>query len=159
MGLHRQLPDRLRGLHPKYRTPWIGILVFGGVACVAIIPGKADFLGNLYAFGAMLSFTIAHAAVIGLRLKHPDVERPYRGPGSLRVFGRSFPLFAVVGGAGTFLAFITVTFLHIEVAIAGVGWLLLGLLLGSHPYHTYLTWGWGVNLFTNPWIPASLTGR
>ena len=29
MGIHRQLPDRLRQLHPKYRTPWIGILVFG----------------------------------------------------------------------------------------------------------------------------------
>ena len=128
MGLHRQLPERLRALHPKYRTPWVGILVFGGIACVAIIPGKADFLGNLYAFGAMLSFTIAHAAVVGLRLKYPDAERPYRGPGSLKLMGRSFPLFALVGGTGTGLAFITVTFLHIDVAIAGVGWLILGLI-------------------------------
>ena len=30
MGIHRQLPDRLRQLHPRYRTPWIGIIVFGG---------------------------------------------------------------------------------------------------------------------------------
>ena len=127
MGLHRQLPERLRALHPKYRTPWVGILVFGAIACVAIIPGKADFLGNLYAFGAMLSFTIAHAAVVGLRLKYPDAERPYRGPGSLKIFGRSLPLFALVGGTGTLLAFVTVTFLHIDVAIAGIGWLILGL--------------------------------
>ncbi|MEA2356319.1 MAG: basic amino acid/polyamine antiporter, family, partial [Solirubrobacteraceae bacterium] len=29
MGLHRQLPDRLRQLHPRHGTPWIGILIFG----------------------------------------------------------------------------------------------------------------------------------
>ncbi|MEA2299507.1 MAG: basic amino acid/polyamine antiporter, family, partial [Solirubrobacteraceae bacterium] len=80
MGLHRQVPDRLRQLHPKFSTPWIGILVFGAIACVTLIPGKAEFLGNLYAFGAMLSFTIAHLAVIRLRLKEPDRERPFRGP-------------------------------------------------------------------------------
>ena len=32
-----------------------------------IIPGQAEFLGTLYAFGAMLSFTIAHVSLIGLR--------------------------------------------------------------------------------------------
>src|SRR4051812_4485316 len=127
MGLHRQLPDRLRQLHPRYGTPWVGILLFGAVACVTLIPGKADFLGNLYAFGAMLSFTIAHIAVCKLRLKFPDHERPYRGPGILRVAGRDLPLFAVLGGFGTGLAWITVTFLHVDVAIVGLGWLTLGI--------------------------------
>src|SRR5206468_4120713 len=88
MGLHRQVPDRLRQLHPRYGTPWIGILLFGAIACVTLIPGKAEFLGNMYAFGAMLSFTIAHIAVARLRIKDPDRERPYRGPGTLRIAGR-----------------------------------------------------------------------
>ncbi len=127
MGLHRQVPDGLRRLHPRFRTPWIGIIVFGAVACVTLIPGQADFLGNLYAFGAMLSFTIAHLAVIRLRLRQPDRARPYRGPGTLRLAGRELPLFAVLGGLGTFLAFVTVTALHLEVAIAGIGWLLVGI--------------------------------
>jgi len=52
MGLHRQLPDRLRQLHPRFRTPWIGIIVFGAVACLTLVPGQAEFLGNIYAFGA-----------------------------------------------------------------------------------------------------------
>src|SRR6478736_746007 len=78
MGLHRQMPDRLRQLHPKYGTPWIGIMLFGAIACLTLIPGKAVFLGNMYAFGAMLSFTIAHLAVIRLRVSEPDRERPYR---------------------------------------------------------------------------------
>src|ERR671938_681194 len=62
MGLYPQVPDRLRQLHPKYGTPWVGILVFGFVACLAMLPGQADFLGYMYAFGAMLSFSIAHAS-------------------------------------------------------------------------------------------------
>src|SRR5437764_10400294 len=129
MGLHRQVPDMLRQLHPRFRTPWIGILAFGAIACVTLIPGQAVFLGNIYAFGAMLSFTIAHLSVIKLRTRQPDRERPYRGPGTLRVAGHDLPLFALVGGLGTFLAFVTVTVLHVAVAVAGVGWLLVGVSL------------------------------
>ena len=126
MGIHRQVPDRLRQLHPKYGTPWIGILLFGAIACVAMIPGKADFLGNMYAFGAMLSFTIAQLAVIRLRVSKPDVPRPYRGPMNLQAGGVDWPLFAVLGTIGTGLAFAVVTFLHVDVAIAGIGWLAVG---------------------------------
>jgi APA family basic amino acid/polyamine antiporter len=129
MGLHRQVPDRLSRLHPRFSTPWIGILVFGGVACLTIIPGRAEFLGNMYAFGAMLSFTAAHVSVIRLRIKEPDRPRPYRGPGTLRVAGRELPLFAVLGGIGTGLAFVTVTLLHLAVAVAGVLWLAFGMAL------------------------------
>ena len=129
MGLHRQLPDRLRQLHPKYGTPWIGIMLFGAIACVAMIPGKAAFLGNMYAFGAMLSFTIAHVSVVRLRFTRPDVERPYYGPGNISVRGRRLPLFAVFGGLGTALSFAVVTALHLDVAAAGVGWLALGCII------------------------------
>src|SRR5688572_23351747 len=106
MGMHRQLPDGLRQLHPRFRTPWIGILVFSGVAILTLLPGQADFLGLMYAFGAMLSFTIAHVSVIRLRIKFPEVHRPYRGPGNVTVRGRDLPLFALVGGTATALAFI-----------------------------------------------------
>jgi basic amino acid/polyamine antiporter, APA family len=129
MGLHRQMPDGLRRLHPKFGTPWIGIIVFGGVACITLIPGKATFLGNIYAFGAMLSFTIAHLAVIRLRTTDPDRERPYRGPGIIPIAGHRLPTFAVLGGLGTGLAFVVVTLLHLDVAVAGVAWLALGMLI------------------------------
>ncbi len=127
MGLHRQVPDRLSRLHPRFSTPWVGILLFGGIACLTIIPGKAAFLGNLYAFGAMLSFTMAHLSVIRLRVREPDRPRPYRGPGNVRVRGRELPVFALLGGLGTGLAFAVVTVLHGDVAAAGVLWLALGL--------------------------------
>ena len=127
MGQHRQLPEGLRALHPKFRTPYVAIVVFGLVACLTILPGKADFLGTIYAFGAMLSFTIAHLAVVALRIKEPDRERPFRGPGTLRLRGRELPLFAVVGGLGTAIAWIVVTVLNLETLIAGSLWLAIGL--------------------------------
>jgi APA family basic amino acid/polyamine antiporter len=129
MGIHRQLPDPLRRLHPRYRTPWIGILIFSGVAIVTLLPGQADFLGLMYAFGAMLSFTIAHASVIRLRIKYPDFARPYRGPGNVTFGGRDLPLFAIVGGTATAGAFIATVVLNPDVAAAGFSWLALGLLV------------------------------
>jgi APA family basic amino acid/polyamine antiporter len=129
MGIHRQVPDGLRRLHPRFRTPWIGILVFAAAAIVTLLPGQADFLGNMYAFGAMLSFTIAHLAVIRLRRTQPDAYRPYRGPGNVRVRGYDLPLFAVFGGLGTSIAFAVTVVLNPEVAIAGFAWLVAGIVL------------------------------
>ncbi len=127
MGQYRQLPERVRALHPRFRTPYVAIVVFGFVACLTLLPGQEEFLGTIYAFGAMLSFTIAHLAVIALRLKEPERERPYRGPGILRIRGRELPLFAVVGGIGTFLAWLAVTALNLETLIAGAVWMAIGL--------------------------------
>ena len=129
MGVYRQVPDRLRQLHPRYGTPWIGILIFGAAACLILVPGQADFLGLMYAFGAMLSFSIAHLAVIRLRLVDPDRVRPYRGPGNVRVRGRDVPLFAVVGLVGTGGAFLVTVALYLDVSILGTAWLALGLLV------------------------------
>ena len=79
MSSHRQLPELFRRLHPKFKTPWIALLVFAGFFSILfMLPGNVDFIGRMYAFGAMLSFTIAHAAVIQLRRKPPPIEPPYR---------------------------------------------------------------------------------
>src|SRR5918998_369624 len=58
MGIHRPMPDALRRPHPRFRTPYLGIPAFSGFARAAIAPGQADFLGAIYAFGAMLSFSM-----------------------------------------------------------------------------------------------------
>jgi len=129
MGIHRQVPNRLRQLHPRYGTPWVGIVIFGAIAMITLLPGKADFLGKMYAFGAMLSFTIAHLSVVALRARAPDFERPYRGPGNVRVRGLDVPLFAIFGGTGTAISFVVVTILNLDVALAGVLWLALGIAL------------------------------
>ncbi|MEA2169665.1 MAG: basic amino acid/polyamine antiporter, family [Solirubrobacteraceae bacterium] len=129
MGIHRQMPDALRQLHPKYGTPWIGIVIFAGIAILAVLPGQANFLGSIYSFGALLSFTIAHISVARLRATQPDYPRPYRGPGNVRIRGYDAPLFAIVGGLFTGLAFVVICILTPIVLIVGVGWLALGLVI------------------------------
>src|ERR1019366_10381555 len=75
---HRQLPTIFSRLHSRYRTPWFTLLFFSALAGLLILYGDTSVLGNLYSFGAMLSFTTAHAAIVALRVKDPDRERPYR---------------------------------------------------------------------------------
>ncbi len=128
MGIYRQLPDGMRRLHPRYRTPYIGILVFSAFACLALLPGQADFLGKIYAFGAMLSFSMAHLSLIRLRVIAPDARRPYRSPGRLRLRGHELPPLAVIGLSGTALSFAVVSVLDVQVGAAGVTWMALGML-------------------------------
>jgi basic amino acid/polyamine antiporter, APA family len=129
MGQHRQLPEGLRQVHPKYRTPYIAILIFSVVAIITLLPGQTDFLATMYSFGAMLSFTIAHVALIQLRRKQPDVERVWKPPLNIRAFGFEIPLSAVLGGLGTFTAWVVVMALNPTTLIAGLGWMALGISL------------------------------
>ncbi|HEX8744313.1 MAG TPA: universal stress protein [Thermoleophilaceae bacterium] len=126
MGQYRQLPEVLRRLHPRFKTPYVALGVFGLVACLTILPGQAEFLGTVYAFGAMLSFTIAHLALIELRRRFPEHERPYTAPGNITIGGRPLPLFALFGAFGTGLAFVVVNALNLTTLIAGTAWLAIG---------------------------------
>jgi len=127
MGQYQHVPKALSRLHPRFRTPYLAIAGCALVAALLLL-GPASFLGNLYAAFAMLSFTVAHLSVIALRRRRPADERPYRGPGNLRLkAGWSLPLFAVAGALGTGLAFVVVVALHPLVGAIGVAWLTIGL--------------------------------
>jgi basic amino acid/polyamine antiporter, APA family len=126
MGHYRQLPERLRQIHPHFRTPYVAILVFSGIAAITLIPGETKLLATLYSFGAMLSFTIAHISVIKLRQRYPNKEREWKPPGSVRAFGFDVPLTAVFGGLGTFAAWIVVMALNPRTLVIGAIWMGLG---------------------------------
>src|SRR3954470_906637 len=127
LAQHRQLPKIFARVHPKYGTPWFTLVVFSVLATLLLIPGETNFLGNLYSFGAMLSFTTAHAAVVALRYRRPDIERPYRVPWNVRFRGGELPLGAVVGGIGTFAAWVSVVALHVEARTVGIAWMAVGM--------------------------------
>jgi APA family basic amino acid/polyamine antiporter len=127
MGHYRQLPERLRQVHPKYRTPYVAILVFSGIAIITLIPGETKLLATLYSFGAMLSFTVAHISVIRLRQRYPDKARDWKPPGSVRAFGFDVPLTAVFGGFGTFAAWIVVMALNPRTLVIGAIWMAIGI--------------------------------
>jgi APA family basic amino acid/polyamine antiporter len=131
MGLHRQLPPIISRVHPKYSTPYVAIIFFSVIAVFLMIPkGSTQFLGNLYAFGAMLSFTLAHAAVIQMRRTMSD-DMPWRGPLSYKVGGYDLPLFAVLGLIGCLASWLVTIVLHFVDGVAPVGgiWLIIGLIV------------------------------
>jgi APA family basic amino acid/polyamine antiporter len=126
MGQHRQLPERLRQVHPKYRTPHVAIITFSIIASIALLPGQADLLATMYSFGAMLSFTIAHVAVLWMRRRHAGIERKWKPRGEVRIAGVEVPLTAVFGGLGTFAAWIVVMVMNPVTMAIGLGWMILG---------------------------------
>jgi hypothetical protein len=94
MASHRQLPEVFRRLHSKFKTPYISLLFFAGVIpMIVLLPGKTAFLGTMYSFGAMLSFTIAHASIIALRRK-PAEAGEFRARPNLRNGGLNIHLYA-----------------------------------------------------------------
>jgi APA family basic amino acid/polyamine antiporter len=127
MGQYRQLPERLRQIHPRFQTPHVAILVFSGVAVLTILPGLIDFLATMYSFGAMLSFTIAHVSIARLRQRDPDRERPWKPPLNFPIRGASLPLTAVLGGLGTFSAWVVVIALDLGTLAAGATWMAIGI--------------------------------
>jgi APA family basic amino acid/polyamine antiporter len=130
MATYRQLPERFRRLHPRLKTPYLSLLIFGGVApTLFLLSGKVDFLGRMYAFGAMLSFTIAHAAVIQLRRKGTGEELAFRAWPNLRYRGVDWPLFAIIGGLGTGVAWLVVVIQDAPTRYVGLAWLAVGFVL------------------------------
>ena len=129
MGQYRQLPERLRQVHPRFHTPYVAILVFSVIAALAILPGQVDFLATMYSFGAMLSFTIAHVSIFKLRQRYPDHERPWKPPLNFRFRGASVPITAIIGGLGTFAAWVVVISLDLSTLAAGVAWMVIGVVV------------------------------
>lgn len=127
MSTHRQMPELFRRLHPKLKTPWLALIVFGAAGpTVFLLSGQVDFLGRMYAFGAMLSFTIAHASVVALRARHGGGELEWRARPNLRLRGVDWPVFAIVGGLGTGIAWIVVIVQDAPTRYAGLAWLAAG---------------------------------
>src|SRR5208283_552453 len=124
---HRQLPTIFARLHSRYRTPWFTLVFFTALASILILYGNTEVLGNLYSFGAMLSFTTAHLAIIALRVKDPERERPYRIGWSVPFRGGEIPIPAVIGALGTAGAWIAVVALHVEARTVGIPWMILGM--------------------------------
>jgi APA family basic amino acid/polyamine antiporter len=137
MGQHRQVPELLRQVHPRFKTPYMAIMIFSAVAVIVMLPGETTFLGSIYAFGATLSFTMAHVSVIRMRKRYPLADRPrtrdgsplWHSPGNVTVRGVDVPVMAILGGIGTGAAFVVAMALDPVILATGGGWMLAGMAL------------------------------
>jgi APA family basic amino acid/polyamine antiporter len=129
LGQHRQLPPFLGRIHPKRLTPYISIMVFGGIACLLVLPSRTELLAEVYIFGSMLSFTSAHLSVIVLRFREPDLVRPWRPPLSIPWRGKLLPLTAVIGALGTGTVWFVIVSTQETSRTIGFAWMGVGLLM------------------------------
>jgi len=129
LSTNRQIPSGLGRLHPQRSTPYVLIILAGLIAAALVAPEDLDFLIGIYAFGAMLAFTIAHLSVCRLRYSEPDRDRPYRMPLSIKVRGGQLPLPAVFGALISAAGWVAVMVVHEPARYVGLGWMIMGLAL------------------------------
>ena len=129
LSTNRQIPSAVGRLHPTRFTPWVLIVLATLVAAALSLPHDLDMLLGLYAFGALLGLTIAHAAILRLRFSEPDAPRPYRIPLELTVRGTALPLPALLGVVLSAAAWLSVLITHNEARWVGIGWMAFGLTL------------------------------
>jgi APA family basic amino acid/polyamine antiporter len=133
LATNRQIPSAVGRLHPRWGTPFVIMGIAAGGAAALTLPDDLELLIGIYAFGALLSFTIAHLSVIALRFREPTRERGFRIPLSVPLAGASVPLPAVLGAILSLAGWIAVLIYHSGARYVGAGWLLAGLTL----YVTY----------------------
>jgi APA family basic amino acid/polyamine antiporter len=105
-------------VHPKFRTPWITTIVFGIFAAMfpAFLPiGR---LADLVNIGTLLAFTIVSAGVWVLRVRHPELHRPFKTP--------LVPLVPLLGIVSAIYLMSRLALITWEVMIS---WLIVGLLI------------------------------
>jgi APA family basic amino acid/polyamine antiporter len=127
LSTNRQIPSGLGRLHPQRSTPYVLIILAGLLAAALVVPENLDFLVGIYAFGAMLAFTIAHLSICRLRYSEPDRDRPYRVPLSVRLRGGELPLPAAFGALVCAAGWVAVMVLHEPARYVGLGWMAVGI--------------------------------
>ncbi|HAV10393.1 MAG TPA: universal stress protein UspA [Dehalococcoidia bacterium] len=134
LGRYQLVPPMLSRIHKRFKTPYFAIILFSSVAILILIPSlfaKEGFLrlGTLYAFGSLLSFTFAHAAIIGIRIKHPDWHRPFKLRGNITIKNREIPLTAVLGLLGTLATWLVLVYTQPYTRLLGFLWIGIGIIV------------------------------
>jgi basic amino acid/polyamine antiporter, APA family len=127
LSTNRQIPSALGRLHPHRSTPYVLIILAGLIAAGLVVPENLDFLVGIYAFGAMLAFTIAHLSICKLRYSEPQRDRPYQVPLSIRLRGGELPLPAVFGALVSAAGWVAVMVVHEPARYVGLGWMAVGM--------------------------------
>jgi len=133
LARNRQIPSWLGKLGRRWTTPHVAILGAAGIALIFVLPADVRFLAGVYAFGATIAFTVAHIAIVRLRMIDPDRERPFRIPFNVQWRGHSIPIPAVAMAVLTALAWVSVLIFHEGARYIGGGWLLFG--LGAYVFY------------------------
>jgi len=134
LGNHRLVPPALSRIHPRFKTPYISIILFSVIAILILLPGffEADVfknMGALYAVGSLLAFMFAHASIISLRIRRPELPRPFKLGGNIKIKGRELPISALLGICALALIWIIILITQPYSRWVGLGWMVLGIII------------------------------
>lgn len=117
------LPQWAGAVHPRFRTPWISSIVVG--VFVAFLPAilPIGILNEMTSIGTLLAFVIVCAGVWVLRVRRPDLHRPFKTP-----FVPVVPILGIIASV------LLMVFLPLATWIRLVIWLIIGMVI-------YLTYG------------------
>jgi APA family basic amino acid/polyamine antiporter len=135
LGEHGMLPREFGRLGRRTHIAPQSILAAVGISTILLVVVEETagnpviFLASLFSFGVLLAFTAAQLAVLRLRVKAPDLARPYCVPLDVRIRGRLLPLPTIIGLAGTLAVFVISMVTHPGARYAGPVWLACGLVV------------------------------
>ena len=112
------LPKIFGRVHPKHRTPHVGTVIVGVVACLLAGLLPLNVLGELVSMGTLLAFATVCISVLVLRKTRPELPRPFRVP--------LVWLVSLLGAAACLFLFFQAFAEHWKVFI---GWTILGQLI------------------------------
>jgi len=131
MSEHFALPRLFYRLHPKFKTPYVSLIAFTVIAGgIVMMARHLTHIAELYNFGAMLSFALAHLSLLGLRIRQPTLPRPFRIRGDVRVGNWKLPVTACLGLLGTTAVWVDV--ILTKPAGRNLGFLWMGVGLGLY---------------------------
>ncbi len=113
------LPQGLFGsIHHKFRTPHVSTIVTGGLTAIIAAFTPIQDLEKMVNIGTLFAFTVVSAAVLILRIRRPDAERPFRCPAVY-----------LVAPLGIVFNVVLMLFLPLETWLRLVIWLTIGLVI------------------------------
>lgn len=118
MSRDGSLPPVFSKLHPKYKTPYIAVLFLGAITLLFVSTGSLIYIASLSLFADLFYYIIGFMGSIGLRVKQPQLQRPYKAP------------MLKVGATISIIVYIIMTTqLPKDAVITGVLWSVVGLIL------------------------------
>ncbi len=134
MGSNRLQPAILGRVHHRLKTPYVSIILFSVIAIVLLLPGffttdVFEGMGALYAFGALLAFMFAHASILSLRIRQPDMHRPFKLRWNLKIRGYELPISSIIGLVSTAVIWVIILMTQPYSRWVGIVWMAVGLII------------------------------
>ena len=125
MARRRLLPAVFGRVSASRRTPWVATAIITVAAIVLASGGDIGFVAQVTNFAVFGLFAIVNAAVIWLRRKRPEAERPFRLPFAVG----GVPVIAVAGLVGNLAL---AAYMERDAFIAGLVLLTAGLIFSAY---------------------------